>query len=252
MNKTHQKFYYLLRLQFLGFRYHGWQKQPGVKTVQEMIERTLTYVLGEESKFKILGASRTDAMVSAMDFPVELFLESELPQNFLVDFNKNLPADINANSVIEVSKEFNVIQDVSKKEYQYRFSNEEKNPFETPLVTYIHEELDINKMSIAAKVFEGTHDFSSFCYPFELNTTKKREIFKCSIQLDEEYNCHRFSVKSTGFMRHQVRLMMGALFEIGKGNLDQNWLEEALNESSSVEFTYKAPASGLLLYKVEY
>ena len=58
--------YYLVHIQYLGFRFHGWQRQPGVKTVESMVVKTLAFILGHED-FKILGAGRTDAMVSAGD-----------------------------------------------------------------------------------------------------------------------------------------------------------------------------------------
>ena len=66
--------YYLIEIQFLGYRYHGWQKQPNLKTVHLMIDRTINYIL-ENNKFKSLGAGRTDAMVSAPQTAFELFTE---------------------------------------------------------------------------------------------------------------------------------------------------------------------------------
>lgn len=253
MNKSDQNYYYLIRIRFLGFRYHGWQKQPGLKTVQAMVERTIAFVLGKTSKFKILGASRTDAMVSAMDFPVELFTCEPVPVNFLNQLNNNLPADIRANSIEEIDKKFNVIKDVLSKEYHYRFNfNVENDPFNAPLINYIPEALDINLMKTAVSKFMGTHDLSSFAYPFEPDSTKIREIKDFRLEIDDAFSCYKFCVIASGFMRHQVRLMVGAVFEIGKGNLTQEWLEEVLDTNTSVEFTIKAPASGLILHKVHY
>ena len=117
MDQFQSQYFYLIKFKFLGFRYHGWQKQPGVKTVQSMIEKTIQFVLGPDANFKTLGASRTDAMVSARDFPMELFLYEELDESFLDEFNKNLPADIHALSIEQVDSKFNVIQDVVSKEY---------------------------------------------------------------------------------------------------------------------------------------
>ena len=71
-----QRFFYLLQVQYLGFRYHGWQKQPDVKTVEGMLSRTIAYVL-ERKNFKLLASGRTDAMVSAQHSLVELFLEEQ-------------------------------------------------------------------------------------------------------------------------------------------------------------------------------
>src|SRR5690606_13883135 len=107
-----QRFYYLIKIQYLGYRLHGWQKQPGLKTVESLIKKTLKFVLGD-LKFKVLGASRTDAKVSAQEAAFELFTDHEPLKNtadFLVDFNQNLPPDIRALSIKEVDAGFNIIQ----------------------------------------------------------------------------------------------------------------------------------------------
>ena len=86
--------FYLIRLEFLGFRYHGWQKQPKYRSVQGMIDKTLLFILGHED-FKTLGCGRTDAKVSADDFAFELFLNQTFEtKNLLKELNKNLPSDI--------------------------------------------------------------------------------------------------------------------------------------------------------------
>ncbi len=92
---AHQKtYYYLIHLQYLGFRFHGWQKQPGVKTIESMIEKTLDYILGDTA-FKILGSSRTDAMVSANHSAFMLFVNEPMERDQLKnDLNLNLPNDI--------------------------------------------------------------------------------------------------------------------------------------------------------------
>ncbi|MEQ8927599.1 MAG: tRNA pseudouridine(38-40) synthase TruA [Fulvivirga sp.] len=217
-----------------------------------MIARTTRFVLGEEVKFKTLGASRTDAMVSARDFPMELFTYQELPEYFLAELNRNLPADINALSLEKVDSKFNVIKDVASKEYHYQFTfDTSKNPFDAHLITFVHQKLAIDLMRSAATLFLGEHNFSGFCYPFE-EADKIRTIQSSEIQFDEAGGFYVFKITSSGFMRYQVRLMMGVLFEVGKGNLDQGSIAEALKPGSSIKFEMKAPASGLVLHRVNY
>jgi len=105
----YKRFYYLIQLQYLGFRYHGWQKQPGVLTVEHMLHKTLNFIL-EDQRFKVLAAGRTDAMVSANQTYIELFVyEDELDlETFLDQFNKNLPQDIRALSIEETTADFNI------------------------------------------------------------------------------------------------------------------------------------------------
>ena len=90
-----KKYYYLIHIQYLGFRFHGWQKQEGLKTVHLMIDRTVKFILKHDD-FKTLGTSRTDAMVSANHSAFELFMKTPLEDetSFLDDMNLYLPSDI--------------------------------------------------------------------------------------------------------------------------------------------------------------
>ena len=159
-----KRFYYLLKIQYLGFRYHGWQKQPDVLTVERMMERTFAYVLGRKN-FKLLAAGRTDAKVSANMAFVELFLDkSPLPEDdFLSLLNDNLPQDIRCLEIAEVDKTFNVMDAPKRKEYIYLFSfGEKSHPFAAPYMTTIAGPLDLATMQEAATLFEGTHDFRNY------------------------------------------------------------------------------------------
>ena len=162
-----KRYYYLIRIQYLGYRFHGWQKQPNVKTLHLMIDRTLKFILGKK-RFKTLASGRTDAMVSANCAAIELFLYKEPIKDFeafLEEFNCNLPQDIRALSIEEVDAQFNIIQDSNLKEYHYVFSQGQKNhPFCAPILTTILEPLDVELMKMGAKCFEGTHYFKTYCY----------------------------------------------------------------------------------------
>lgn len=141
------QFSYLLTIQFLGFRLHGWQKQPNLKTVHFIMDKTLKFVL-ESVRFKTVGVGRTDAKVSAESYPLQLFVDGKLEiATFLESFNRNSPADMQLLDVKRVlDPTFNIIQHEKIKEYRYHFSNEGKNhPFCAPLMTG-YEGLDIELM----------------------------------------------------------------------------------------------------------
>ena len=106
-----KKFYYVITIQYLGYRFHGWQKQPNLKTLHLMIDRTLNFIL-DKKKFKTLTSGRTDAMVSAENAAFELFLEEPIADfdDFLALFNYNLPQDLRALTIKEVDSTFNIIQ----------------------------------------------------------------------------------------------------------------------------------------------
>ena len=256
-----KRFYYLIHLQYLGFRYSGWQKQPKQKTVEQMLLKTLKFVL-PETEFKILGAGRTDAKVSALDAAFELFVSEEINNEdvFLELFNKNLPPDIRIISIQPTDKTFNIIQNSKLKEYAYLFSFGEKNhPFSAPFIANILEHLDIELMQKAAKLFEGAHDFATFTARIQENTISKRTIELCEIRENEILKANFFPkttyalhVKGQGFMRYQIRMMMGALIQLGRGELQLKDIEDALQEGNSIQLTYVAPGSGLLLNSLQF
>ncbi|GJM62935.1 tRNA pseudouridine(38-40) synthase TruA [Persicobacter diffluens] len=255
-----KRYYYLLELQYLGFRYHGWQKQPGVKTVQGMVERTLRYIF-QHDDFKILAAGRTDAMVSANHAAVELFVWETLEEEeFLAVLNENLPQDIRALSVEQVDEKFNVIQGSKWKEYIYLFSYGAKNhPFAAPYMVNVPEELNIEAMKAGAKLFQGEHNFQKFCYKPSADTVFVRTVEKSEVVENDVYTANFFPEKSflfravgKGFARHQIRLMMGALFALGKGKITLEQLEKALEGGDNQPISYIAPASGLMLQSIQF
>lgn len=254
------KYYYLIRIQYLGFRYHGWQRQPGVKTVQLMIEKTLKFLL-PEIKFRILGTSRTDSMVSASNAAFELFCGEELDCDELFEsLNYNLPSDIRALSVETVDKTFNIINNAERKEYHYLFAYGEKaHPFAAPLLTTYHEQLDINKMIEGAKLHEGTHNFKQYCYKPSPETVFERTIHTCEIITNTLYqanffpkNTYMLRVIGGGFMRHQIRLIMGTLIRLGKGEINCEDIEQSLKGERTEALGFVAPASGLILHDIHF
>ena len=257
-----KRFYYLIKIQYLGYRLHGWQKQPHVKTVEGLVTKTLRYVLPEE-KFKILGTSRTDAMVSAMESAFELFLDEKPLENedeFLNLFNINLPQDIRAVSITEVDSKFNIIQHPKNKEYWYIFSFGGKNhPFCAPLMANFQEDLDIEKMKEAAELFKGQHNFKNYCVRDSENSKFDREILKSEVVENSEItasffpeNTYLFRIIGAGFLRHQVRLMMGSLVLVGRGELTLDDIKNSLSSKTEMQMDYIAPASGLILNKVDF
>ena len=257
-----KRYFYLVKVQFLGYRFHGWQKQPNTKTVHLMIDRTLKFILGEQ-KFKTLGAGRTDAMVSANEAAFELFLDHKPIEDltaFLELFNHNLPQDIRVLNIKEVDAKFNIIQDSTLKEYHYVFAQGSKfHPFAAPILTTILDPLDIELMKEGALLFEGQNNYRTYCYKPSDEGVFKRELICCKLIENTVYKANFFPEKSyilkvigKGFGRHQIRLMMGALIKLGRGDLDLNYIRKSLTPDSQEVMDYIAPASGLILHKIEF
>jgi tRNA pseudouridine38-40 synthase len=257
-----KRYYYLIKIQYLGYRFHGWQKQPDVKTVHLMIDRTLKFIL-KDVRFKTLGAGRTDAMVSANEAALELFIYNKPIldfETFLELFNHNLPQDIRALSITEVDKTFNIIQDSKLKEYHYVFSEGRKNhPFCAPIMTTILEPLNVDLMKVGAKLFEGSHNFKTYCYRPTDKGEYNRKIESSEIVDNTIYTAnffpeqsYVFKVVGKGFMRNQIRLMFGALIKLGRGEVTLEYLEHTLRQESVEVMDYIAPASGLILHSVNF
>ena len=127
-----------------------------------------------------------------------------------------------------------------------------------PLMTYIREELDIESMKQAARLYEGEHYFGHYIY--QPNDQKKliRKITSSLIEENHDFhgsffpkNSYVFKVSAPGFGRYQVRYMMGMLFELGMGKIDIHQFQDTLVESSNSNSSFLAPASGLILTKTD-
>ncbi|MBD0776270.1 tRNA pseudouridine(38-40) synthase TruA [Maribacter sp. ANRC-HE7] len=257
-----QRFYYLINVQYLGFRFSGWQKQPGQKTIEGMITKTLKFIM-PNVQFKILGAGRTDSKVSALDAAFELFI-NDVPIKdhavFLELFNENLPSDIRVTGIKQVDESFNIIKDPKTKEYIYLFSFGSKNhPFSAPFITNILENLDLQAMVKATSFFVGSHDFTSYTVKAQKNKQRLRTIEVCEIRENTLFKANFFPeksyalhIKGKGFMRYQIRMIMGALIQLGKGELSMNDIEESLSSPGSLKLTSVAPGSGLMLHSIEF
>ena len=258
MNYQHS---YLLTIQYLGFRFHGWQKQPNLKTVHFALDKTLKFVLGSVRN-KTIGVGRTDAKVSSESYPVQLFIDESIDiEPFIKSFNKNSPADLQLLKVQKIKDaNFNIIQHEKVKEYHYYFSNEGKNhPFCAAIMTG-YQGLDVDLMKEGAKLFKGTHYFGTYCSKPSKETILTRTIDSCEIVINDIYTANFFpqksyilKVKGKGFLRYQIRLMMGALVQLGKGEITLEEIKESLIQTEEKKnLGTIAPGSGLQLYSVEF
>lgn len=253
-------YFYLFHIEYLGFRFHGWQKQTNAKTVHGMIDKTFNFVLGH-TNYRTLGCGRTDAKVSADDYAFELFTREKMDaEELMKNLNFNLPADIRIKTVQVVDAKFNIIKSAQSKEYHYHFSHGMKShPFNAPFIRCFEEELDIKKMQEAARHFVGTHNFKRYVVKPSPITVFEREIFSSIIETSSKYTspftpskAFVFKVKAKGFMRYQVRLMMGALIDVGSGKWTLEEFKQSLIDVDAEHTKHVAPSSGLVLHRVEY
>jgi len=251
---------YVVCIQFLGFRFSGWQKQKNAKTLHDMVDKTLSFVF-KNNNYKTIGIGRTDAKVSANTYYIQMFTEGLVEEEgFIKSLNSNFSPDFRALSIRKVDRGFNVINAPKIKEYHYYFSFGEKNhPFAAPFLVNVAENLDIDLMMKSANLFAGEHYFHKYCTKPSENTIFKRIINSCEIVENDVLTAnffpeksYIFKVRGKGFLRYQIRLMMATLFEVGKGNLDLTFIKDSLKEDNDRKFMRNnAPSSGLQLFDVE-
>ena len=259
MNYRHS---YLVNFQYLGFRLHGWQKQPKLKTVHAFVDKTLKFTC-KDTRFKSVGVGRTDAKVSSTDYYFQLFIDAPIQSiDFIREFNLNSPSDIRVMSV-EVIQDvnFNIIQHPKQKEYRYYFSFGQKNhPYCAPLLACFLNNLDIDVMKTGARLFQGTHNYKHYCTKPSLETKVVRTIDSCVIHINTDLQASFFPkesyvlvIKGEGFLRNQIRLIMGALVELGKGTCTLKDIQNSLEPDNNLDVLKTiAPASGLHLHKVVF
>ena len=227
-----------------------------------MILKTLSFVLPER-RFKILGAGRTDAKVSALEAAFELYLEGDPISDidlFTIKFNDNIPADIKILRCVEVNKKFNIIEDCIEKEYAYFFSQGAKNhPFSAPFMTSINDELDIELMKQGASLFIGEHNFRAYTTRDKTRSQFERSIQSCEIVDNDILKANFFPeesyvliIKASGFLRYQVRMIMARLFQLGKNQIDLEEIRASLKPGYNKILTDIAPGSGLILRSLNF
>ncbi len=241
---------FLLTFQYLGFRFFGVQKHPGLRTIQELIEKKVKDQfphLSVQTKF----SSRTDKMVSSLESYCLLTLKGEgIPETLSLEF----PADVLVIECKKVSSDFALLKNISDKKYHYYFSTNVKNPhvFSAPFMAHFKENLDIELMKKGAKLFVGERELPN--YVMKADSFKKRTITHCRLSLNTDMTASFFpdtsyvlEVQGSSFKRGQIRLMMGALIRLGNNEITFDEFKESLNEANPEWIKFLAPPSGLIL-----
>ena len=233
-----------------GTRYHGWQRLPGkADTIQGKIETALSRILGEE--VEISGSGRTDAGVHAQGQVANFHCRSRMPaEEILSLLRRYLPEDIGIYSCKDCSPRFHARLNAKEKTYCYRIWNSDTPcVFQRRFVAVMPEKLDLDAMRRGAQLLIGEHDFSAFCGNPKFKKSTVRYIRSLDIQKQGE-EC-AILVTGNGFIHNQVRIMVGTLVEIGRGERSPESIP-ALFGGKRSEAGFLAPAQGLCLMEVQY
>lgn len=250
---------YLLKIEYDGSEFSGWQRQPEKRTVQGTLEDVLSKVMGGEVTLN--GTSRTDAGVHALGQCASFKGDYGIPTEKIVTVANNILlgnkpgqklGDLRILSVDEKPLDFHARFDSKGKMYRYIIHNSgEPKVFRRNYVYEVPDLLDVSKMVEAKEYIVGTHDFKCFesSGANERDTTV-RTVYKLDInKVDEDVI---IEISGDGFLYNMVRNIVGTLVEIGLGKRDKEEIKNAIEKKDRSLAGHKAPASGLYLVEVYY
>ena len=233
-----------------GTRYRGWQRLPGKDdTIQGKLETCLSKILGEQ--IEISGSGRTDAGVHARGQVANFHCESSMPcDEILTQLRRYLPEDIGIYACKDCSPRFHARLNALEKTYCYRIWNSDMPcVFDRRYVTVLPEALDTAAMEQAARYLVGEHDFSAFCGNPKFKKSTVR--FIRSVTIDRVGEEIQIFFTGNGFIHNQVRIMVGTLIEVGRGERLADSIP-ALFGGKRSDAGFLAPAQGLCLMEVTY
>jgi len=241
---------YRIDFSYDGTNFNGYQLQPNLRTVQGELERAASY-LNRQTYTSVQSSGRTDKGVHALNQVAHFDLEINTTLDKIKrGLNSNLPEDIHVIKVSKVSDDFHARFSAKKKEYVYRINVGEYNPMDRNYIYQYNRPLDINKMKEAIKYFEGTHDFTSFVSSEDERENKVRTIIKTDIK--EKKDIIEISFQADGFMKYQVRNMVGLLIAIGNNKKEVSDVNKIIKAKDRTKSVKTAAAEGLYLKKVWY
>ena len=233
-----------------GTRYRGWQRLPGHdNTIQGKLENTLSRILGEP--IEVIGSGRTDAGTHAVGQVANFHCNSTMDADeILLQLRKYLPEDIGIYSCKNVSPRFHARLNAKTKTYRYRVWNSDVPCVFDRKFVYIHPEpVHLDSMVAAAQLFLGQHDFSAFCANKNMKKSTVRHIE--SFDICRSGNELVFTVTGNGFLHHMVRIMVGTLLEVGRGERIPDSIVQLFG-APRAQSGELIPSSGLCLMEVKY
>lgn len=240
---------YLIDFSYSGANFSGYQKQPGKRTVQDEIEKVLSSI--NNNSVKLTSSGRTDALVNAIHQKAHFDLDKKIGAYKLNGaLNSYLPDDIYVNSVTKVDNLFHARYMVKSKTYEYLINTGDYNPLLRTHVYQYCKPLNIRKMKKAVKYFIGKHDFTTFVSAEDKKEDKVREIYDTSV--DEKDGIIKITFKGSGFLKYQVRNMVGTLIKIGEEKVLPDIILSLLEKKDRKCAFLCAPAQGLTLTDVKY
>lgn len=243
---------YALLIEYDGRLFKGWQKQnnPPVRSIEEELERAVSFIANEE--IKIICAGRTDAGVHARNQVVHFETTAIRPKRaWMLGINSNLPEDCAVKDIVEVKPDFHARFSAISRTYRYRIFN---HPYRSPLMRHHalwnYHPLNMEAMEQAAQALIGEQDFSAFRSSECQAHTPFRNMHYITLKRDE--HVIEIELKANAFLHNMVRNIVGTLLEVGLGKEHISYVKTVLDSRDRTKGGITAPPQGLYLYHVEY
>ena len=250
----------LVKIEYDGTFFHGWQRQPGERTVQGELERVFSILCAEPIELAATG--RTDRGVHAIcqcatfkgDFAIPINRMKEAANSLLADRKNAAGAaigDVRVLSVEEVHEDFHARFSCKGKTYRYSIDMGEPCTFMRNYTYYVKDSLNLDAMKAAAKIMVGTHDFKCFeAAGGNPRETTVRTIYDISISKDG--NSVIIDVTGDGFLYNMVRIISGTLIDVGRGKIEPNFVSHIIESGDRKKAGHTAPPYGLYLKEIYF
>lgn len=240
---------YKLLIEYEGTRYHGWQQNAGVKTIQGEILKACQAVFNT-AKSELYGAGRTDAGVHALGQVAHLDVPSQMPAEKITPrLNELLPYDIHVLKTEACSATFHARHDAVARSYVYAVSKR-RSAFGKHYAWWVKEDLTVATMQDVAALFAGFHDFASFgaASPDDKSTT----VNILHTEVRETGDMMYIQIVGSHFLWMMVRRLVGVMVHAGKGKLKTREVKDFLFRPSERPAQLAAPPAGLYLHRIYY
>lgn len=261
-----------LTIAYDGSAYAGWQRQANAISIQQVLEDEIAAIVGAHNPLNAAG--RTDAGVHAAAQVASITVDHPIPvEELMRALNARLKAgDIRIRSIEETFDRFDARIYAKKKTYRYAIWNgADPSPFWRHVVWHVPARLDLDRMIAATAALIGEHDFAAFQgrgsdVITTVRTVLSAELTEMNIHTDQpialspleagapysDGRLLRFEITGTGFLRHMVRIIVGTLVDIGRGQIETEEMARIIESRDRRRAGQTAPAQGLMLWKVQY
>jgi tRNA pseudouridine38-40 synthase len=248
MNNSALKHFF--HIGYHGYHYRGWQRQTGITTVQEVIENSFSKIL--KKPVTIYGCGRTDAQVSASQYFFHIEEKLDLDFDLVFRLNKILPHDIAIFDMLPMDGRCHARYDAEQRTYDY-FIHSYKDPFLNTMSSFYETQgIDTDKMKKAMELLTKYNEYYGFCRSPEKNESTICNISSAKMFVDPSGDKFRFQISSNRFLKAMIRILVGKIMEIGRGEFSLEEFESCFINRRTPQSIIPAHPQGLYLSKVTY